>query len=184
MAKTNLVRILAVAGIVGGALWIAAGVMLFMRAPGIPGGAYRNTDDLTPLLFNAFGLGAAGLLGIYLHPARSWPTPSRFMLLLAVAGGLWAAFSPLFTTNWGVMMSGAWVHAGGLSLAGLMLLAQPATRQWAILLIALPVTMFMFNTEDWRALFGAVVGILDIALFALLLGGSLNRQSEPPIGTA
>jgi len=44
--------------------------------------------------------------------------------------------------------------------------------------------MFMFNIEDWRALFGAVAGILMIAISALLLSGSLNRQSEPPVGTA
>lgn len=138
MAKTNLIRGPAIAGLIGGALWIAFSVLANMRPAGVPGGAYRDVDDLAPLLLLGLGLGAAGLLGIYLRPARGWPTPSRFMLLLAAAGGLWAAFSPLFTTNWGVMMSGAWVH----------------------------------------------VGILDIALFALLLGGSLNRQSKPPVGTA
>ncbi len=183
MAKTTLIRILAVAGIVGGALWIAAGIMLFMRAPGGPGG-YRESNDLTPLLLFGVGLSSAGLLGIYLRPAGSWPTPSRFLLLLAVAGGLWTTFSPLFTTNFFVMLAGMLVQIGGLSLVGLMLMAQPATRQWAILFIALAVTMFMFNIEDWRALFGAVAGILMIAISALLLSGSLNRQSEPPVGTA
>lgn len=181
MAKTTLIRGLAIAGLIGGALWIAFSVLANMRPAGVPGGAYRDVDDLTPFLLFGVGLGAAGLLGIYLRPARSWPTPSRFMLLLAVAAGLWTAFSPLFTTNFFVMLAGFLVQIGGLSLAGLMLLAQPATRQWAILFIALAVTMFMFNTEDSRALFGAVAGILNIALFALLLGGSLNRQSEPPL---
>lgn len=178
MAKTTLIRVLAVAGIVGGALWIASGVMLFMRAPGIPGG---EADYLLPLI--AFGPVTAGLLGVYLHPARSWPIASKFTLLLAVAGGLWATFIPLFITNfWLVMMLGFLVQIGGLSLVGLMLLAQPATRQWAILFIALAVTMFMLNGEEnWRGLFVAVAGILYIALFALLRGGSLNRQSEPPL---
>jgi hypothetical protein len=178
MAKTTLIRVLAVAGIVGGALWIASGVMLFMRAPGIPGG---EADYPLPLI--AFGPVTAGLLGVYLHRARSWPSASKFTLLLAVAGGLWATFIPLFITNfWIVMMLGFLVQIGGLSFVGLILLAQPATRQWAILFIALAAAMFMLNGEEnWRGLFVAVAGILYIALFALLLGGSLNHQSEPPL---
>ena len=174
MAKTNLIRGLAIAGLIGGALLIASGVMQFMRAP-----------DNTALIFIAIGLVSAGLLGIYLHPAGSWPTASKFTLLLAVAGGLWVMFIPLVITHfWYVMMLGLFVQMGGLFLVGLMLLGQPATRQWAIVFIALAAAMFMVNGEEnWRGLFIAVAGILDIVLCALLLGGSLNRQSEPPLAT-
>ncbi|MBI3244697.1 MAG: hypothetical protein HYZ49_20655 [Chloroflexi bacterium] len=181
MAKTNLVRILAVAGIVGGALWVAFSVILFMRPPGIPGGASQEASDFTPLLLFGVGLGTAGLLGAYLRPGRQWPILSRLMLLLGVAGGLWAVISPAFTNSFYIMLAGFLVQVGGLALAGLLLLAQSASRQWAVLFIGLAAAMFMFNTEDWRALFGVVAGALVIAISAQVLDGSLNGQNEPPV---
>ena len=72
MAKTNLIRVLTLAGIVGGALWIAAGVLLWTRPPGLSAG-YREADDLMPLLFLGMGCLAAGLPGIFLGPGRQWP---------------------------------------------------------------------------------------------------------------
>lgn len=184
MAKTNLVRLLALAGIVGGALWIAFGVILSMRAPGIPGGAYRQADDVAPLVIFGVGLVSAGLLAVALRPARMWPVVTRGLLLLAVAGGLWVSASSFFTSNFLVFLAGFLGQSAGLALAGLSLLRSAARRPWAVLLVALAASMFLFNTEDWRAVFGVAAGILVIVISALALSRALDRQSEPPVAAA
>ena len=184
MAKSTLRRVLAVAGLVGGALWVAYSVLLSLRAPGVAGGAYRETDDLGLLLALATGLAAAGLLSVNLGPARPWPVVTRGFLLLAAAGGLWTAFSPLFTENWMVFVAGYLVMMLCLMIGGFTLLSAPANRRWAVLFIIWAASMFLFNTEDWRALFGIVTGILAVATSALALSSALNRQSEPPVAAA
>lgn len=179
MAKTNLIRGLAIAGMIGGALWIAASVLLLMRTNG-----NRLANDLGPLLMIGTSFSSLGLLGVYLKPGQSWPALSKFTLVLAVAGGFWAAFSLLVVDNWLLMLVGYFVQVGGLIMTSLILLRSIATRQWAVLFIVVAVSMFAFNTEDWRALFGAVAGIFTIVISALLLDRALNRQGEPPIAMA
>jgi hypothetical protein len=185
MAKTNLIRVLAIAGIVGGALWIAFGVLANMRPAGVPGGAYRATDDLLTLFFlGALGL-AAGLLGVYLHSAGRWATPPRLTLLVSLAGVAWSfATTVIFKTNFYVWVGGWFTFMLGALFTGLLLIANPTARQWAALFITLAVTTFLFNFEDWRVLFGVVAGIVVIVISALTLSSSLNRQSGPPIATA
>jgi hypothetical protein len=183
MVKTMMTQALAVAGIVGGALWIAFSAILLTRAPGIPGGAYRQTEDLTPLLMLGVGLTAAGLIGVYRQPARQWPAFSRWMLLAAAAGGVWALGSSFVTQNFLVMLAGFLAQVLGLLLAGLTLLARPAARSWALLLIAWAGLMFLFNTEDWRAAFGVATGIAAIALFASTLGNA-RQPADSPLSAA
>ena len=185
MAKTTLIRILAVAGIVGGALWIAFSVLANMRAPGIPGGGYRNADDLLPLFFiGALGL-AVGLLGVYLHSAGRWTAPPRLTLLVSLAGVAWSfASTVIFKADFYVWIGGWFTFMVGALLTGLLLIANSMARQWAMLFVALAITTFLFNIEDWRVLFGAAAGIVAIAISALVLGSTLNRQSEPPITMA
>ena len=184
MAKTNLARLLSVAGIVGGAMWIAFGVLQFIRTPGVTGGASRQADDPGLLLVLALGLVSAGLVGVAMRPARDWPAAARGLLLLAVAGGLWTPLTSLLTENWFVLIAGYFVMVIGLAIGGLLLVTSPAHRRWAALFVALGATMLLFNTEDWRALFGVVTGILAIVVSALALSSALNRPSEPPVAAA
>jgi hypothetical protein len=181
MAKTNLTRLLALAGIVGGALWIAVAVLVALRPPGIPGGIYRDTEDLMPLFFSALGLAAAGLVAVYLQPGRDWLLVARGLILLGAAGGLWSALSPLVVDNFWVWIAGAFVQMLSLTLAGLTLLASRANRQWAILLLLMAGMLFLFNFEDWRAWFGVAEGAAVIAASALALGVTLGQRSDPPV---
>jgi hypothetical protein len=185
MAKTTLIRILAVAGIVGGALWIAFSVLANMRAPGVAGGASRNADDLLPLFFTgALGL-AIGLLGVYLHSAGRWAAPPRLTLLVSLAGLAWSFVSSvIFKANFYVWIAGWFTFMLGALLTGLLLIAHSATRQWAILFVALAITTFLFNLEDWRVLFGAAAGIVSIAISTLVLSSTFNHQSEPAVAAA
>jgi hypothetical protein len=181
MAKASLVRLLAGAGIVGGALWIAFGVLTALRPPGIPGGMYRDVDDIAPLLIAALGLGAAGLLGVVLAPGRGWHVATRVFVLLAAGGGLWSAVSPLFTDLWYVMIAGYMLQMLCLVGAGSTLVGAAATRSWAILFIVMALSMSSFNTEDGRAWLGVAVGALAIVISALVLGDALGRRAEPPV---
>lgn len=185
MAKTNLIRMLAIGGMVGGALWIAFSVLANMRAPGTLGGDYRNADDLLPLFFiGALGL-AVGLLGVYLHSAGRWTAPPRLTLLVSLAGVAWSfASTVIFKADFYVWIGGWITFMLGTLSTGLLLIANPTTRQWATLFVALAITTFLLNIEDWRVLFGAAAGIVTIAISALVLASSLSRRSEPPVAMA
>ena len=184
MAKTTLVRGLAIAGVVGGALWIAFSVLANMRPAGIPGGGYRDVDDLIPLIGIAWMLLSLGLIGLYLRHSERWPVAAKAMLIIGALGGTEVFLCFLLNIGWPAWVFGWFGLIGGVLLSGLALLALPAERSWAILLITIALGLFIFNFEDWRVLFGALAGIFIIVLSALLLVGSLYRQSELPITTA
>ena len=66
-------------------------------------------------------------------------------------------------------------------MAGVTLLVRSAARQWATLFTALALTLFIFNVQDWRAVFGAVAGILAIVLSGFMLQAPLGSRTEPPV---
>jgi hypothetical protein len=170
MARTNLIRVLAMAGLVGGALWVAAVVLLVL---GGPGGDYEDSFyELRSLFALGIGLGAAGPFGLYLHTARHWPAQARAMLLLAAAGGLWVFSASFFTTNVWVLLAGVLTQIAGIVVSGVVLWPQPTTRPWATLFFLLAAAM---------VLFGAAAGIFAIVVSARLLGETLTPHSEPPL---
>ena len=181
MVKTNLIRVLAVAGIVGGALWVAFGIMANMLPAGVDGGAFRDVDGLIPLLGMAWMLLTLGLIGLYLRYSERWPMVAKLSLIVGILSGTEVFVCFLFNIGWPVWVFGWFGLIGGLLLSGLALLTLPAERSWAGMLILIALSLFFFNFEDWRVLFGAGAGILMIALSARLLAGSLNRQNEPPL---
>jgi hypothetical protein len=163
MVRNTLNRILALAGLGGGVVWIGSSAWLLMTAPEIPGSLPRQVDDLALAAWLVAGLVSAGLLGLMLH-AREWPLLSRLALLLAAAGGLWVIGSSFFTTSIRLSLAGFAGQALGLLLAGLILLRSPVNRGWAIPLLGLAITMSVVSLDDWTALFGVAAGICAMAI--------------------
>lgn len=181
MAKTNLARLLAIAGIVGGALWVAFGVLSAMRRPGIINGPSRDLDDLGMLMGIGIGLAAVYLLGLALRQAAAWRAGARLAILVAALGAAEAVLCFVFGIEWPYWVFGYMALAVGTLLGGVLLMTQPETRPWAIPLLATGLCLLLFNSEDWRALFFAAAGIGLIALSAISLAGSLGRPSGPPV---
>ena len=163
MTNTTLNRILALAGMGGGTVWVVFSFLMFVTAPKIPGSLPRQIDGLALAAVLAAGLGSAGFLGLILH-AKGWPRSSRLALLLAVGGGLWVVISPFFTMSIRLSLAGFVGQVLGLLLAGLILVWSPATRRWAVLLIGLAFAIANCGLDNWTALFGVAAGVFAIAI--------------------
>jgi hypothetical protein len=178
MARTTLIRGLALAGLVGGALWVAAGVI------GVLSGAGRSLagfDDLRTLFALGLGFGAAGLFGLYLHATGQWPARARLVLLAAAGLGVWAFVVSFFVTSLWVMLAGLLAQAACLGLIGPMLWSQPLARHWVAACLLQAMAMAAFSIPGWQAFAGAAAGIFAVLLSAQLLGESLNPRREPPL---
>lgn len=166
-----LVGTLSGAGLIGGALWILVGAVSFLRPPGVPGGMYRDVEDLLPMFFSGMQLVSMGLIAIFLMPGRQWSLPYRLLLLVAAGGGVvtagaWQLFAA--STDWMVLITGHLIQTACIALAGLGLLQQARSRTWGALLLTLAAAMLFFNFEDWRTLFLALSGALAMSLMVLV----------------
>jgi hypothetical protein len=178
MTRTTVVRGLGLVGIVGGALWIAFGILAALRAPGGPGGA-RDVDDLTPLIALGLLLFVASLFGLYLRQGQHWPTWANVALIASALGGAETGLALFLGWPWSVVLFGYFALACGLLVTGLLLIqAGPASRLHTLLLPMVGLSLLLFNTEDWRALFGAAAGVFIITLASLLLAASSSSQSQ------
>ncbi len=177
-----LVGMLSGAGLIGGALWILVGAVSFLRPPGVPGGMYRDVEDLLPLFFSGVQLVSLGLIAVFLLPGRQWSFPFRLLLLVAAGGGQVTAMGWQFfgdTADWMVLTTGILIQVAGIALAGLGLLRQARSRTWGALLLTLAAAMLLFNFEDWRTLFIALSGALTMGLMVLMY----RSAPGPNLGT-
>jgi hypothetical protein len=182
MARTQLARVLSIAGFAAGALWIAYALLANMRAPGILNGPSRDLDDIGILFIAGFPFLAASLIAAHLRLATVWPASIKLVILLAVGGIVWILLlSPIRDDYWTVFVTGYFIMDIGFLLAGILLWTQRGMQPYAALFSAIGVCCLLFNTEDMRVLFAAAAGILIIALSALIFQGMSNRQGEPPL---
>lgn len=178
-----LVGVLSGAGLIGGALWILVGAVSFLRPPGVPGGLYRDVQDLLPLYFSGVQLVSLGLIAVFLLPGRQWSMPYRLLLLVAAGGGQVTAMGWQFfgdTADWMVLMGGILIQIAGIALAGLGLLQQVRSRTWGALLLTLAAAMLLFNFEDWRTLFLALSGALAMGLMVLMFRSAPGPNPRTP----
>ncbi len=178
-----LVGVLSGAGLIGGALWILVGAVSFLRPPGVPGGMYRDVEDLLPMFFSGMQLVSMGLIAIFLMPGRQWPLPYRLLLLVAAGGGLvtagaWQLFAE--SADWMVLITGHLIQTACIALAGLGLLQQARSRTWGALLLTLAAAMLFFNFEDWRTLFLALSGALAMGLMVLMFRSAPGPNPNAP----
>jgi hypothetical protein len=184
MAKTNLIRGLALAGLVGGALWIAYGVLQSMRPAGVLGGAPRDGGDL----FTLFGVGAlllaALLAGLRMWRGAGWPAAARLFLLIGALGGAEIGVCMIAGIGWPWFVLGYYAIAFSLPVVGVTLYGQPEGRLWTVPLITAGVCLLLFNSEDWRALFAAGAGICVVLFSNLIFRNRLDHPSDLPLGPA
>lgn len=166
-----LIGMLSGAGLIGGALWILASILILQRPTGISSSTYRNVEDLLPLFFIGVQLFSMSLLGVFLLPGRQWELASRVLLLVAAGGGLTTGLlwqSQSAAADWGMLVMGMLVQSAGLALAGFVLIRQARSRHWGLLLLSFAAAQLLFNFEDWRAIFLALEGVLAIGIMVLM----------------
>ncbi len=166
-----LIGMLSGAGLIGGALWVLASILILQRPMGLSGVTYRDVGDLLPLFFIGVQLFSMGLIGVFLLPGRQWELPSRVLLLIAAGGGLvtgilWQSYAS--SANWGMLVAGVLVQSIGLALAGFSLMRQTRSRNWGLVLLAVAAAQLLFNFEDWRAIFLAIEGLLAMVIMVMM----------------
>lgn len=181
MARLALSRAASIAGIVGGALWVAGGVMLLMRPPGVDG-LFRASEDVIVLFVIGAVCFAAGLIAVFAGPGRGWPTLARLLLLIPAACAVYTLVIWLIpiSDNWMVRIAGMVMAMAAVTLAGVVLLVRPETRGWGLLLTTQGVTELLFNTEDWRALFLSLSGLIIILVMSQLFQPDTGPRSQAP----
>lgn len=178
-----LIGMLSGAGLIGGALWILVGAVSFLRPPGVPGGLYRDVEDLLPLFISGVKLVSMGLVAVFLLPGRQWSLPYRLLMLVAAGGGLVTASVWEFlpdSADWMVLVVGVMIQTACIALAGLGLLGQARSRVWGALLLTLGAALFVFNFEDWRAIFLALSGAAAMGLMVLLFRSAPGPNPGTP----
>lgn len=171
------------AGLIGGGLWIACGVLLLLGPAGLVGDGLRESGEVIPLFFIGVQLVAFGLIAVFLVASRSWPMPARLLLLVAVGGGLftdWVWEANAGSADGWMLMAGILVQVAGLALAGAGLLRRSDTRTWGVLLLMLAAGLAFANTEDARAILIAVAGGLMMVLMALILRSTARPHPGRP----
>ncbi len=166
-----LIGMLSGAGMIGGALWILASILILQRPLGIASGSYRDVEDLLPLFFIGVQLFSMGLIGVFLLPGRQWVFLSRVLVLVAAGGGLvtgllWQSYAS--AADWGMLVAGVLVQSTGLALAGFSLMRQTRSRRWGLVLLTMAAAQLLFNFEDWRAGFLAVEGLLAMGIMVMM----------------
>lgn len=178
-----LIGVMSGAGLIGGALWILVGAVSFLRPPGVPGGLYRDVEDLLPLFISGVKLVSMGLVAVFLLPGRQWSLPYRLLMLVAAGGGLVTASVWEFlpdSADWMVLVVGVMFQTTCIALAGLGLLGQARSRVWGALMLTLGAAMFVFNFEDWRAIFLALSGAAAMGLMVLLFRSAPGPNPGTP----
>ncbi len=173
--------------VAGGALWIWAALALAAKPYGDTAelrllrpteplsATYRNSDDLAPVLALAVIFTLAGLA--LLHARAAWASgrPGQAAVVLLALGALVIA-------PWPLLLLGflSWI-VGMLALAIAALRHGVLPRSVAYMLIVSAVLLFLFNTEDDRALFQVAPATVWIwlGLRALLRRPALGDSGAP-----
>ncbi len=180
---TPFIRLIDLATAIGGIMWAVASAVIASRPPGIPGGDYRQTDDLAPYVLTALLLITLGLAGLYARRGKRAGrlAPVGFGLsmtgvTLLIAGSLIlpfggdTAFTPFLIVP-GVLslILGAVVSVVAAARSGLL-------PYWAAtVLIGTSLLLLPFNSEDDRAWFAVPFGL---AWAVVSCAQALSRRTD------
>jgi hypothetical protein len=179
MNPNQISRGLALAGLVGGAILVAFGLLAALRPAGVLNGPSRDVDSLIPLL--ALGLLGAAALCAWLYWRRSeWPRAARLSLLAAALGGLEVVGCWALNIGWPWWVIGYLALGLALLVAGAVLLAlSPAARAEGVLCALAGLSLLLTNFEDARVLLLAAAGVWLIALAGRSLMGAARAAGGP-----
>jgi hypothetical protein len=128
---------------------------------------------------------AAGLIALSARHGRGWPALARLMLLIPAVGAVYSLVIGLFpvSDDWMVRIAGLLTAPAAVTLAGVVLLIRSDARGLGLLLIAQGVTQLLFNTEDWRALFLSVSGLIAILLMSQRFQSDTEPRPQAPVAS-
>jgi hypothetical protein len=189
VSTPQMVRFGGLAGMLGGVLFAAAAASLALRPPGVVGGSHRESGDLIAAMNVAALFLVAGLAALAARQAGRPGAPARAARLVAgvgaavAGGGIALTLLGLLGTAiglavpWWTLFLGLLGLCVGSALAGGAALSVGAVpRPAALPLVATAVMLFLFNTEDARALWAVPFGAAWVVLGYVLWSDGDERR--------
>jgi hypothetical protein len=168
MLTLNAKRWSGLVAVIGGVVWMLAFSAMALRPSGIPGGAYRQTDDLAVWQGIAATFIAISIVGYHAEFGRVLATWGRLGLSVAGVGSVFGVATGVAAA---LTRGEAWlmpflvipavlVMVVGSLLFGVAILQQAMWPRWpGALLVVAALLMFCFNSEDWRACLAVPFGL-------------------------
>lgn len=170
-AESHPARLGGILAVVGGALWVAAG-LAFNSAPYNAALGYRDTDAAGLAWFAAALVTALAAVMV----SRSLPGRNVALMTTSVAALVGALAMAL---PWPILALGYFTTIGGTILFGFV--ARPRLGPIGIILGAAAVVALGFNTEDARALFLVPFGAAWAVLGAVLAIRGTPATAAPEV---